>query len=215
MNIRLGLVTTVLTVFESVLSSNFGSLDLFELDKVQYGVFISGQPVALEEGLPESSLVAITNKYGQKYHCKLPEVENPNQEGLGDDNKDSVTSMADFMALIKTALSPMTSSCLIKTKDWWTYEVCPGKMIKQYHMEGKRRLSRYMTSLIIFYCIDGKPKGKVLNLGEFNNDQDWTESERSSEIRPKHHVQHYTNGTVRNESFDISQVYFILSRSAI
>lgn len=27
--------------------------------------------------------------------------------------------------------------CLVKTKDWWSYEVCYKKIAKQYHMEGE------------------------------------------------------------------------------
>ena len=39
---------------------------------------------------------------------------------------------------VKELLDPMENeNCLMKTKDWWTYEFCYGNEIRQYHMEGK------------------------------------------------------------------------------
>ena len=39
---------------------------------------------------------------------------------------------------VKKLLDPMEDeNCLLKTKDWWTYEFCYGSEIRQYHMEGK------------------------------------------------------------------------------
>lgn len=36
-------------------------------------------------------------------------------------------------------LKPMEAApCLIKKKDWWSYEFCYGSVIKQYHLEGKQ-----------------------------------------------------------------------------
>ena len=42
---------------------------------------------------------------------------------------------------MKEVLGPMEGQpCLIKTKDWWSYELCYGSEIRQYHMEGKNLL---------------------------------------------------------------------------
>ena len=130
----------VLILFVS-LGCDASSLDMFELDRIQYGVFISGQPVLKDDTQPKpDSLVSLTNKLGQKYHCLIPEIDHPADVSNGA-TKDGLTpdrpTLADFTSQIRTALLPMTSMCLMKTKDWWTYEICPGKLIRQYHLEGK------------------------------------------------------------------------------
>ena len=38
---------------------------------------------------------------------------------------------------VKALLQPMaTEPCLIRTKDWWSYELCYGKAVRQFHIEG-------------------------------------------------------------------------------
>ena len=40
---------------------------------------------------------------------------------------------------VATLLEPLTDlPCLFKTKDWWTYEFCYGRHIKQYHLENDK-----------------------------------------------------------------------------
>ena len=41
-------------------------------------------------------------------------------------------------------------SCLIKTKDWWSYELCYGSEIRQYHMEGNTIVS-IVLQIKVFY----------------------------------------------------------------
>jgi protein OS-9 len=93
----------------------------------------------------------MVNKYGQKYHCllpKLPDKDTNNTPTDETDNKTGETSSDDEiaekeeipisgLAKARQLLEPMTNQpCLLKTKDWWTYEFCYGKTVKQFHMEG-------------------------------------------------------------------------------
>ena len=50
---------------------------------------------------------------------------------------------------VKALLQPMaTEPCLIRTKDWWSYELCYGKAVRQFHIEG----TYYITFLPeVFY----------------------------------------------------------------
>lgn len=51
--------------------------------------------------------------------------------------------MHEFMQSIRSALEPtITEECLIYTKDWWSYELCPGSVVKQFHMEGRNAVFR-------------------------------------------------------------------------
>jgi len=74
----------------------------------------------------------MVNKLGQKYRCQLPKLKEADSE----DNKDGEgLAPHDVVAL----LSPLQEMpCLFKTKDWWTYEFCHGRHIKQYHMENDK-----------------------------------------------------------------------------
>lgn len=70
--------------------------------------------------------------------------------------------------------------CLLKTKDWWTYEFCYGRHIRQYHME------------------DSEIKGEVLYLGYYQSAFNWDDetAKASKQHRLKrYHSQTYGNGS--------------------
>ena len=85
----------------------------------------------------------MTNKFGQRYHCLMPPVaaEGPPVNSLPESEDDRINSMLRFRREVNLALGELTgprdSRCLVTTKEWWTYELCPFHAIKQYHVEGK------------------------------------------------------------------------------
>nr|KAF6496831.1 OS9 endoplasmic reticulum lectin [Rousettus aegyptiacus] len=106
-----------------------GSLNLEELSEMRYGIEILPLPVMGGQS-QASDVVIVSSKYKQRYECRLPagaihfqrerEEEAPAYQGPG----------------IPELLNPMKDApCLLKTKDWWTYEFCYGRHIQQYHME--------------------------------------------------------------------------------
>uniref|UniRef100_A0A9L0IM83 Endoplasmic reticulum lectin n=1 Tax=Equus asinus TaxID=9793 RepID=A0A9L0IM83_EQUAS len=111
------------------LTGGVGSLNLEELSEMRYGIEILPLPVMGGQS-QASDVVIVSSKYKQRYECRLPagaihfqrerEEETPAYQGPG----------------IPELLSPMKDApCLLKTKDWWTYEFCYGRHIQQYHME--------------------------------------------------------------------------------
>ncbi|XP_022378780.1 protein OS-9 isoform X8 [Enhydra lutris kenyoni] len=111
------------------LTDSVGSLNLEELSEMRYGIEILPLPVMGGQS-QASDVVIVSSKYKQRYECRLPagaihfqrerEEEAPAYRGPG----------------IPELLSPMKDApCLLKTKDWWTYEFCYGRHIQQYHME--------------------------------------------------------------------------------
>ncbi|KAJ8258958.1 hypothetical protein COCON_G00179700 [Conger conger] len=67
-----------------------------------------------------------------------------------------------------------------QTKDWWTYEFCYGKHIRQYHLD------------------DSEIKGDVLFLGYYESEFDWNNetAKASKQHRLKrYHSQSYVNGS--------------------
>lgn len=141
---------------------------------MRYGIEILPLPVMGGQS-QASDVVIVSSKYKQRYECRLPagaihfqrerEEETPAYQGPG----------------IPELLSPMNDApCLLKTKDWWTYEFCYGRYIQQYHME------------------DSEIKGEVLYLGYYQSAFDWDDetAKASKQHRLKrYHSQSYGNGS--------------------
>ncbi|XP_045409457.1 protein OS-9 isoform X7 [Lemur catta] len=156
------------------LTGGVGSLNLEELNEMRYGIEILPLPV-LGGQSQASDVVIVSSKYKQRYECRLPagaihfqrekEEEAPAYQGPG----------------IPELLSPMRHApCLLKTKDWWTYEFCYGRHIQQYHME------------------DSEIKGEVLYLGYYQSAFNWDDetAKASKQHRLKrYHSQNYGNGS--------------------
>jgi protein OS-9 len=41
-------------------------------------------------------------------------------------------------------LAPLDTLCMYRAEDWWTYELCFGKSVRQFHKEGDRVVSEYV-----------------------------------------------------------------------
>jgi len=141
-----------------------GVLDLHELHSVQYSIQMFDTPVSEDEHLEGLSTMMI-NKEGQKYRCSLPQVEETNDE----QEKGSEEQVTDIASL----LGPLSDGpCIMKTKEWWTYEICYSRDIKQYHIENE------------------KPVGAIMILGVHSAGLDnWEPSNRT------YQPQWYTNGS--------------------
>uniref|UniRef100_A0A665VWF9 Endoplasmic reticulum lectin n=1 Tax=Echeneis naucrates TaxID=173247 RepID=A0A665VWF9_ECHNA len=139
---------------------------------MKYGIQILSDPVILGQ-----EVMMVSSKYKQLYECRLPALavrfhqdpaSEPDTEGYnGPDIPDLLTPMHD-------------APCLVKTKDWWTYEFCHGQHIRQYHLE------------------DTEIKGDVLFLGYYASEFDWSNetAKASKQHRLKrYHSQTYVNGS--------------------
>ena len=143
------------------------SLDLSELDSVQYSVEIRESPVVEAEVETERDGLSVTmvNKAGQRYQCSLPQMPEKDSDQAGGEE----TAVPDISRL----LAPLEAGpCIYKTKDWWTYEVCYRRSIKQYHVENE------------------KPVGEIMLLGKHDPGQDVWEQSNTTYL-----PQFYTNGT--------------------
>lgn len=121
-------------------------------------------------------VMIVSSKYKQVYECKLP------AQAMRFHHPDSAEDSQGYTGLgIPELLKPMEGApCLIKTKDWWTYEFCYGQHIRQYHME------------------DSEIKGEILFLGFYSSEFDWNNetAKASKQHRLKrYHSQTYVNGS--------------------
>ncbi|XP_078545067.1 protein OS-9 isoform X1 [Lissotriton helveticus] len=151
-----------------------GFLNLEELTHMKYDIEIAAEPV-LSGQSKSDDIVLVSSKYKQKYECRLPALAVKFHQDR-DEDQQSYSGQG-----ISDLLKPMeTAPCLIKTKDWWTYELCYGKHIQQYHME------------------ELEVKGDILYLGHYQSEFDWNnETAKATKHHrlKRYHSQLYVNGS--------------------
>uniref|UniRef100_A0A3P8R7G1 Endoplasmic reticulum lectin n=1 Tax=Astatotilapia calliptera TaxID=8154 RepID=A0A3P8R7G1_ASTCA len=153
-----------------------GFLNLEELNDMKYGIQILPDPVILGQTKTEEVMM-VSSKYKQLYECRLPaQAVRFHQDPATEPDSEGYTG-PDIPDLLK----PMHNApCLLKTKDWWTYEFCHGQHIRQYHLE------------------DTEIKGDILFLGYYESEFDWSNetAKASKQHRLKrYHSQTYVNGS--------------------
>ncbi|XP_071492979.1 uncharacterized protein [Diadema antillarum] len=147
-------------------------LDIEELKSVHYDIDILERPVLYGRPL-HTEVVYLSSKYGQRYECQIPDV--------GDVGKVQEEEKTAAEAGISELLKPMESApCLTKTKDWWTYEFCYGKYVRQFHLD------------------NNEISGDVIILGIFESEMDWANKSHSDAKRHRlnrYHSHRYGNGS--------------------
>uniref|UniRef100_A0A673I541 Endoplasmic reticulum lectin n=1 Tax=Sinocyclocheilus rhinocerous TaxID=307959 RepID=A0A673I541_9TELE len=165
-----GLYVFFLTCLLSVLAF----LNLEELNEMKYGIQILPDPVIMGQ---MEDVMLVSNKYKQLYECRLPaQAVRFHQDPVSEPDVQGYSGPG-----VPDLLKPMqTAPCLVKTKDWWTYEFCYGQHIRQYHLE------------------DSEIKGDVLFLGYYDSEFDWTNETAKASKQHKmkrYHSQSYVNGS--------------------
>ncbi|XP_038045893.1 protein OS-9-like isoform X2 [Patiria miniata] len=158
--------------FSLFCSNIFAFLDLEELKSVHYDIDILSTPVLL--GRPvQQEVMHLRSKFGQQYECQLPDMTDYEKD---QEEEKLATDMG-----ISELLKPMENApCLVKTKDWWSYEYCHGQHVKQYHLE------------------DGNVVGDDLYLGYYESEMDWNNKTHKDAKRHRlnrYHSHTYVNGT--------------------
>ncbi|XP_072238382.1 protein OS-9 isoform X3 [Leuresthes tenuis] len=151
-------------------------LNLEELNEMKYGIQILPDPVILGQTKTEEVMM-VSSKYKQLYECRLPaQAVRFHQDPASEPDSQGYTGPD-----IPDLLRPMHKApCLVKTKDWWTYEFCHGQHIRQYHLE------------------DTEIKGDILFLGYYESEFDWSNETAKASKQHKlkrYHSQAYVNGS--------------------
>ncbi|XP_078390679.1 protein OS-9 isoform X1 [Cetorhinus maximus] len=149
-------------------------LNIEELNEMKYGIEILSDPI-IKGQTKSDDVVIVSSKYKQMYECRLP-VQAMKFQQESEDETQSYSGLE-----ISELLKPMQAApCLVKTKDWWTYEFCYGQHIKQYHTE------------------DSEVKGDVMYLGFYESEFDWNNETAKASKQHKlkrYHSQNYVNGS--------------------
>ncbi|XP_019865202.2 endoplasmic reticulum lectin 1 [Aethina tumida] len=91
-----------------------------------------------EEDITNNEQIIVTSSDQEKYRCILPSIQQ--KETQEDEKYDGPTAL-ELIAPLFTQ-----SSCSYRIESYWTYEVCHGRFIRQYHedREGKKvKLQEY------------------------------------------------------------------------
>ncbi|XP_028402326.1 protein OS-9-like isoform X2 [Dendronephthya gigantea] len=146
-------------------------LNIEELQKSKYGVDISAEPVLLDMNEDKNgNVMQITSKHGQHYQCVLPIVHFETKK-----NKTVNVTTEEINKL----LEPLNNTCIIQINGWWSYKVCIGKSVWQYHDEGHEIKDN-------------------ISLGHFSGNTNWSifTVEEEMEDSQRYHSHFYSNGTV-------------------
>ncbi len=154
----------------------------------------------LQKSFIGTTPMAMTNKFGQRFRCLLPDITKEEEE-LEDSKRlererGATSDPAEFANLVKLALSPM--ECLVSSFGWWEYQFCHGDSLKQYHSQGgDTAVSAILNGLTQMFLLsaDGQIVGPVQSLGNFVSDREWSEADLANDAI-NYHSQFYDNGTV-------------------
>jgi len=105
----------------------------------RYDVLIvpSKREIEDEEG---TVIVEMTSAEGQRYSCHIPPPPL---------SKTSSTSTPQPTAeYVTSVLSPLSEMCLYRLAGWWTYEVCHGKSVRQYHQQDTTLVVEHLLGLM-------------------------------------------------------------------
>uniref|UniRef100_T1JB26 Endoplasmic reticulum lectin 1 n=1 Tax=Strigamia maritima TaxID=126957 RepID=T1JB26_STRMM len=75
----------------------------------------------------DENVVVMTTIDNEKYRCTLPSVKED------ENNKDQTYAGASALELLQPLFSQL--SCSYRLEQYWTYELCHGRYVKQYHDE--------------------------------------------------------------------------------
>ncbi|XP_041458370.1 protein OS-9-like isoform X1 [Lytechinus variegatus] len=147
-------------------------LDIEELKSIHYDIDILENPVLYGRPL-HTEVVYLSSKFGQRYECQLPDVADVGK--VQEEEKSAAeTGISDLLKPMELA------PCLLKNKDWWTYEFCYGKHVRQFHLE------------------NSQVSGEVITIGVFESEMDWKNKSHSAAKRHRlnrYHSHRYVNGS--------------------
>uniref|UniRef100_A0A0N5AW47 PRKCSH domain-containing protein n=1 Tax=Syphacia muris TaxID=451379 RepID=A0A0N5AW47_9BILA len=180
------LTTTVfLLIMLSFVSFKCSELNTIELQESVYQVNINDVPLGFNddgiqiidskiEQLPENQkTIFMTSQFGQKFICTLPTTSKKEEAELA--YKEKNYSKTTIEKIVSAGF--YAKKCTKREFAWWTYEVCYGSVIKQYHVEVSGTIS------------------SAVSLGFFAKNMD-VPSFAPKQDRQLYFEQQYSNGTI-------------------
>ncbi|VUZ47195.1 unnamed protein product [Hymenolepis diminuta] len=140
-----------------------------DADLPLYNIHIKDEPIQLSS--VEGNHLEVVSLNGQQFSCIIPDIVIQN-----DQSDLPVRNISEYIKSVFNTWN--TSNCLTWFHGWWTYKVCIGQEVTQYHDEhGAITLSS--------------------SLGLFSKDYDWSIAEQSDpQVSGRYHSQFYDHGSI-------------------
>ncbi|KAJ8359768.1 hypothetical protein SKAU_G00162930 [Synaphobranchus kaupii] len=117
----------ILELYSNIAGARGGSASI--TDEIPFKINWPGAEFTLPTGAlyKEDDFVIMTTTDKEKYKCLLPSLSN------GDEDEEKEYAGPSPAALLEPLFKQ--SSCSYRIESYWTYEVCHGKHVRQYHEE--------------------------------------------------------------------------------
>ncbi|KAK9839573.1 hypothetical protein WJX84_007782 [Apatococcus fuscideae] len=100
----------------------------------QYVISIDTAAAFAEEPPPHGQRVPMLDSQGRGFTCYLPHMQQNDTEREA--TLEASASPADL-------LESLSGKCFYRAEEWWNYEVCYKKHVKQFHTEGETTMDEY------------------------------------------------------------------------
>lgn len=119
-----------------------------EIREETYVVGVKDEPyktATLPTGVKE---VVMTDATGRKMKCHIPDGSAPPNTEIRassevEQEDDTDTGDLSRNQVVNKLRQLYSDKCITKTKDYWTYSVCPFKMVEQYHVEKNQKQMQF------------------------------------------------------------------------
>lgn len=79
-------------------------------------------------------LLSLADRDGRPFTCALPDADGKSGDGDAASAAASAAAEAEAAApLPSTLVASLSGACFLRMEDWWTYEYCHGKHVRQFH----------------------------------------------------------------------------------
>ncbi|CAL8464823.1 g4358 [Coccomyxa elongata] len=82
-------------------------------------------------------LLGMKDKHGRKFNCQIPNISSTDDQASGNADSLAVAGGGNQQKKPSELLSVLGSLCMYRIEDWWTYELCYKKHVRQFHKDEK------------------------------------------------------------------------------
>ena len=97
-------------------------------------------PHASESEEEEFDTIPMLTRHGEKYVCTIPRTDGKDKEKDGKNSYEGQTALALLEPLF------VSQSCAYRLEHYWTYELCHGRFLRQYHEERDGKTIKVINS---------------------------------------------------------------------
>lgn len=118
------------------------------LGETKYGVVFVQHPLREVEVTAEllalPTTMSMWSPTGERVVCTLPDAEAA--ENAGDDAKSATAGVSGSDSSgkktpsLESLLEPLDGVCIFRLTGWWTYELCFGRHLRQFHEDAEKKV---------------------------------------------------------------------------